>query len=59
MRGNKDFLLKEAATILRKDIVDMIDESTDLPWPPTAESLSLEKQTTTREHKEVSKNSTA
>ena len=44
MKGNKEFLLKEAATILRKDILEMIDESTDLPWPPTPESLSWENR---------------
>ena len=40
----KEFLLREAATILKNDIIEMIEGSADLPWPPTADSLSWENR---------------
>ena len=37
---SKQFILKEAAVVLRKEIVGMISNAPELPWPPTAESLT-------------------
>ncbi len=43
-KGNKQFILKEAAKILRSDILTMIENAPELPWPPTPENLSNEDQ---------------
>ena len=44
MKDSKKFILSEAASVLRSDIVHMIEHAPDLRWPPTAEALSLEKR---------------
>ena len=42
MKGNKEFILKEAASTLRSDIKSMIENAPELPWPPSADSLGLD-----------------
>ena len=44
IKGNSDFILKEAATILRKNAVQMIQASPELCWPPTTEALTAEER---------------
>ncbi len=39
-KESKEFILKEAAKIVRTDILAVIDNALELPWPPTPESLS-------------------
>jgi hypothetical protein len=42
MKDSNEFILKEAASALRRDIIEMIEHAPDLPWPPTTEALSSE-----------------
>ena len=42
VKGNEVFILKEAATVLRKDITEFIATAPDLVWPPTVEALTAE-----------------
>ncbi len=44
VRENKDFILKEAAKILRGDIIDMIATAPSLRWPPTVEDLTVDER---------------
>eukprot|EP00794_Sanderia_malayensis_P011480 gene11480-12677_t len=44
MKGNNNFVLKEAAAILRDDAVNMIQASPELCWPPTTEALTAEER---------------
>eukprot|EP00112_Aurelia_sp_Birch-Aquarium-sp1_P008666 Seg1960.8 transcript_id=Seg1960.8/GoldUCD/mRNA.D3Y31 product="GTPase-activating protein and VPS9 domain-containing protein 1" protein_id=Seg1960.8/GoldUCD/D3Y31 len=40
--SNRDFAMKEAAKIIRNDVVSLIQSASDLPWPPTVQSLLSE-----------------
>ena len=42
MTQNRDFVLKEAAKVLKDDILALIQSVPDLPWPPTVDSLQSE-----------------
>jgi hypothetical protein len=42
MTQNKDFILKEAAKVIKDDILAVIQSGPDLPWPPTVDSLQSE-----------------
>ena len=42
MTQNKDFVLKEAAKVLKDDILALIQSVPVLPWPPTVDSLQTE-----------------
>ena len=44
MKDRKEFITKTAAKLLRADIVDMIKQAPDLPWPPTAETLAWKER---------------
>ena len=44
MKGSNDFILKEAAAILREDAVNMIQASPELCWPPTTKALTAEER---------------
>lgn len=44
MKGNNEFILKEAAAILREDAIKMIQASPELCWPPTTEALTAEER---------------
>eukprot|EP00112_Aurelia_sp_Birch-Aquarium-sp1_P007111 Seg1776.3 transcript_id=Seg1776.3/GoldUCD/mRNA.D3Y31 product="hypothetical protein" protein_id=Seg1776.3/GoldUCD/D3Y31 len=44
IKGNNAFILKEAAAILRKDILNMIENAPELSWPPTVEDLNSEER---------------
>ncbi|XP_065053916.1 uncharacterized protein LOC135682802 [Rhopilema esculentum] len=39
-KESKEFILKEAAKIIRDDILAVIENALELPWPPTPDSLS-------------------
>jgi hypothetical protein len=39
MTQNKDFILKEAAKVIKDDILALIQSVPDLPWPPAVDSL--------------------
>eukprot|EP00112_Aurelia_sp_Birch-Aquarium-sp1_P021922 Seg6008.1 transcript_id=Seg6008.1/GoldUCD/mRNA.D3Y31 product="hypothetical protein" protein_id=Seg6008.1/GoldUCD/D3Y31 len=41
VRGKKSFVSKEAASILRCDIQNLIENAPEIPWPPTVDSLWL------------------
>ena len=42
---NKEFVLEEAAKIIKSDVLDLVQSSPRLPWPPIFESfLSKERQ---------------
>lgn len=40
IKDSKQFIFKEAALVLQKEIFAMISNAPKLPWPPTAESLA-------------------
>ena len=42
MKHNKDFVLKEAAKLVKDDVELLIQTAPELPWPPTVESLLSE-----------------
>ena len=42
MTQSKDFVLKEAAKVLKDDILALIQSVPKLPWPPTVDSLQSE-----------------
>ena len=42
MKHNKDFVLKEAAKLIKDDVELLIQTAPELPWPPTVESLLSE-----------------
>ena len=42
MKQNKDFVLKEAAKVIKDDIDLLIQTAPELPWPLTVESLQSE-----------------
>ena len=42
MTQSRDFVLKEAAKVLKDDILALIQSVPDLPWPPTVDSLQSE-----------------
>lgn len=42
LKQNKDFVLKEAAKVIKDDIDLLIQTAPELPWPPTVESLQSE-----------------
>ena len=44
VRGSSNFILKEAASIIRSEIMEMIKEAPELPWPPTPEALADDKR---------------
>ena len=44
IKDSKSFVLKEAASIIRSEILEMISSAQDLPWPPTPEALSLKSK---------------
>lgn len=44
MKGNNEYILKEAAAILREDVINMIEVSPELCWPPTTEALTAEER---------------
>ena len=44
IKDRKSFVLKEAASIIRSEILGMISSAQDLPWPPTPEALSLKSR---------------
>ena len=44
MKDRKGFITRTAAQLLRGDIVDMIKQALDLPWPPTAEALAWKER---------------
>ena len=54
MMQNKDFVLKEAAKVIKDDILTLIQSVSNLPWPPTVDSLQSESQTTSRKLTSVS-----
>ena len=39
IKHTDEFIVKKAANLLKSSILKQIDDSTDLPWPPTVESL--------------------
>eukprot|EP00794_Sanderia_malayensis_P000996 gene996-312_t len=44
IRGSSNFILKEAASIIRAEIQEMISNAPELPWPPTPETLGDERR---------------
>ena len=44
VKGSKEFILKEAARLIRKYIFDVIEHAPELQWPPTPDSLSAENR---------------
>ena len=44
VKDNRSFILKEAAKILRGDIMNMIDNAPIVRWPPTVEDLKAEER---------------
>eukprot|EP00112_Aurelia_sp_Birch-Aquarium-sp1_P020544 Seg5318.1 transcript_id=Seg5318.1/GoldUCD/mRNA.D3Y31 product="hypothetical protein" protein_id=Seg5318.1/GoldUCD/D3Y31 len=44
VKENRSFILKEAAKILREEIMNMIDNAPILRWPPTVEDLKAEER---------------
>ena len=42
MTQNRDFVLKDAAKVLKDDILALIQSVPDLPWPPTVDCLQSE-----------------
>ena len=44
IKESKSFVLKEAASSIRSEILEMMSSAQDLPWPPTPEGLSLKSR---------------
>lgn len=44
IKGSKEFILKEAARLIRKDLCEVIEQAPELQWPPTPDSLSAENR---------------
>ena len=42
--GSSNFILKEAASIIRAEIMEMMMNAPELPWPPTPEALADDKR---------------
>ena len=44
LRQNKSFVLKEAAKVIRDDVVTMIQQAPILTWSPTVESMESQER---------------
>eukprot|EP00112_Aurelia_sp_Birch-Aquarium-sp1_P012747 Seg2686.1 transcript_id=Seg2686.1/GoldUCD/mRNA.D3Y31 product="hypothetical protein" protein_id=Seg2686.1/GoldUCD/D3Y31 len=52
MKDRRKFVINEAAQLLRNDIVEMITQAPDLPWPSTPETLCCGARQPTQSVKE-------
>ena len=44
LHQSKSFVLKEAAKVIRDDVLSMMEHTPGIPWPPTVESLESQER---------------